>query len=121
MHVPKDDCDLRIRAPFRLHPEGNARGHWAKTYRRRRKQRDDLRLFLNVSRKPKLPVDVFLTRIAPRKMDEHDGLPMAFKALVDEICDWLGIDDGGSEIKFHYDQMKGKPREHKVQIEFYGS
>lgn len=121
MHTPRDDCDLRIRAPIQLHPEGNARGHWAKTHRRRAKQRDDIRQFLNVNRKPKLPVDVFLTRISPRKLDSHDGLPMSFKALVDEICDWLGVDDGGSQVLFHYHQKKGKPREHAVLIEFFGS
>lgn len=121
MHVPRDGCDLRIELPIRLYPESNAREHWAKRHRRRKKQREDLRPFLNVKRKPRLPVDIFLTRIAPRKMDEHDGLPMSFKAIVDEIADWLGIDDGSGQILVHYDQRKGKPKQHGVIVEIFGS
>jgi hypothetical protein len=120
MHVPRDDCDLRIRAPIKTVSEPNQRGHWSRRYRRSKKQRQDIRLFLNTCRKPRLPCDVWLIRIAPRTLDD-DNLAGAFKAMRDEIADWLGVDDGGSEVMWHYGQMKGKPRQYAIQLEFYGS
>jgi len=118
MHVPKDDCDLRIKAPIKTISEANQRGHWAKPYRRTAKQRQDIRLFLNTCRKPCRPLDVWLIRIAPRTLDD-DNLRSAFKGLRDEIADWLGVDDGGSEVMWHYGQRKGKPKEYAVVLEFY--
>jgi hypothetical protein len=121
MHVPRDDCDLRIRAPIKTVSEMNQRSHWAGKYRRSKKQQQDIRLFLNTCRKPKLPCDVWLTRVGQRQLDD-DNLQGAFKAIRDEIADWLGIDDGGSEVMWHYDQVKAsKPREYAVILEFYGS
>lgn len=52
---------------------------------------------------------VELTRIAPGKpLDAHDNLPGSMKAIVDGICDRLGIDDGDTaRIRFVYAQEKG--------------
>lgn len=43
--------------------------------------------------KVSLPVQLTLTRIAPRKFDAHENLPMCFKSVVDGIADWLEVDD----------------------------
>ena len=120
MHVPTDDCDLRLKAPIKTVSEANQRGHWSKRYSRSKKQRQDIRLFLNACRKPKLPCDVWLIRVGQRQLDD-DNLASAFKAIRDEIADWLKIDDGGSQVMWHYEQRKGKPREYAVILEFYGS
>jgi hypothetical protein len=36
-----------------------------------------------------LPCTITLTRVSPGKLDTHDGLGMAFKAIVDGIADVL--------------------------------
>lgn len=119
-HVPRDDCDVRISAPIKIVSETNTRGHWAKGYRRSKKQRSDLRLFLNVKRKPKLPVDVFLTRVGKQKIDQGN-LEASFKAVQDEIALWLGVDDGGSEVKWHYEQRYHHKNDFGLIVEILGS
>lgn len=108
--------EIRIKAPIRTVSELNSREHWAARYRRRSKQREALAWLLKSKPKPKPPADVFLTRIAPRKLDT-DNLASAFKALRDQLADWLGIDDGDPCVKWHYDQRKGEPKEYAVLIE----
>lgn len=60
---------------------------------------------------------VTLTRIAPRKLDEHDGLRDAFKAIVDGVADSLGVKDNDPRVAWQYRQRSGKPREYAVQID----
>lgn len=45
-----------------------------------------------------------LVRIAPRELDRHENLPMAFKAVVDGIADWFGINDRDKRLSFEYEQ-----------------
>ena len=55
---------------------------------------------------------VVLTRLGCRsKMDAQDNLPMAFKAIVDEVANWLKVDDGETDkVVWLYDQVPdGKP------------
>lgn len=121
MHVPRDECDLRVKIGIPTVSELNQREHWAKTHRRRKSQRQAVGLILNTCKRPKLPCDVWLIRISPRKLDVDDNLPSAFKAIRDEVARWLGVDDGGDQVIWRYDQRKGKPGEKAVIIEIYGS
>lgn len=116
----RNDPDVLIEAPIQVVSEANTRGHWSTKYKRSKKQRQDLRLFLNTKRKPRLPCDVWLIRVGPKKLDD-DNLSGAFKFLRDEIADWLKIDDGGSEVLWHYEQRVTGKREYAVVLEIYGS
>lgn len=121
MHVPKDSRDLCIKIPIRTVSELNQREHWAVTHRRKKSQQHTVGLFLNTCKKPKLPCDVWLTRIGPRALDT-DNLAASFKHTQDQIAAWLGIDDGDTDnVVWRYDQRKGKPKEYGVIIEIFGS
>lgn len=119
-HTPKDDCDLTIRIPLRTVSELNQSEHWARRHRRRKQHKKITGLVLNTCKKPKLPADVWLTRIAPRKLDEGDNLNSSFKAIRDQIAAWLGVDDGGDQVTWRYFQRRGAPGEYAVLIEFFG-
>lgn len=71
---------------------------------------------LKPHRAPAPPADVFLTRIAPRKLDS-DNLAASFKHVRDEVARWLGVDDGIESVVWHYAQRQGKPKEYAVMIE----
>jgi hypothetical protein len=70
----------------------------------------------------KLPVEVTLTRISSRKLDEHDNLRMSMKWIADQIAAELtgdrrpGRADDSKEISWKYDQRKGKIRENIVEV-----
>jgi len=52
---------------------------------------------------------VTLTRIAPGVLDFRDGLPSAFKHVLDELCVWLGVTDGpldAHRLAVRYQQQK---------------
>ena len=54
------------------------------------------------------PIQITLTRIAPRRLDD-DNLASGFKATRDGVADWLGIDDGAKRLEWRYAQRKGRP------------
>ena len=56
---------------------------------------------------PPLPVNVTLTRFAPRECDD-DNLRGALKACRDGVADSYGIDDADPRIHFDYGQEIGK-------------
>jgi hypothetical protein len=64
------------------------------------------------------PYLVTLTRITPKKfLDKHDNLTAAFKAVVDELSDWLGVNDGAEDmVRWEYKQDRG-PWAVRVRIE----
>lgn len=62
------------------------------------------------------PVEVVLTRIAPRELDD-DNLARSFKAVRDQVAVHLGVDDRSKLVTWRYAQEKGKPREYAVRIE----
>ena len=94
--------------------------HWGTKARRVRSQRGVVKIglynFQRSLRAHKGAFRVTLTRIAPRKLDEHDNLPRSMKACVDEIAKACGVDDGAERIQFEYEQRKGKPKQHAVEI-----
>ena len=97
----------------------NTREHWGKRSRRAKAQRAAacmaFRSYAN-GRKVPLPAVIMLTRISPRKFDDHDALPASLKHVVDGVCDAIGIDDGDPQIGFAYRWERGKPKEHAVMV-----
>lgn len=99
--------------PLNIVSEGNAREHHMARYKRRKMHREDTHWALKQFKRPRLPVIIELTRSGPNMMDAHDNLPMSMKAVVDGICDWLGVDDKDDRVRFLYGQVKGK---HSVHV-----
>lgn len=58
---------------------------------------------------------VTMTRVAPRALDD-DNLRGAFKAVRDAIADVLGSDDRNPLIAWRYEQRKGAPKQHAIEI-----
>src|SRR5690606_5472183 len=104
---------------MRLKSEANA--SWHEHWGSRKKRRDNQKLVtaaeLSHHRPPSAPCAVTLTRIAPRPFDS-DNLARAFKAVRDQIANWLGIDDGDRRVQWHYRQERGAPKQHRVRIEW---
>lgn len=99
-----------------LQSVANNREHWAKKYRREKKQSESLLFYL----KPyvgliSLPCQVILTRISPRKLDD-DNLVSAFKHIRDTVADVLipgkkrGRADDSKLIQWQYAQEKPEPK-----------
>jgi hypothetical protein len=56
----------------------------------------------------RFPVEVRLTRVAPRKLDD-DNLASACKGVRDEVAAMLGVDDGDERlVRFSYGQERGE-------------
>lgn len=104
-----------IKLPIRVKSSLNMREHWAAKHRRSAKERRDVGLVLNTQARPELPCIVEMTRIAPRKFDD-DNLRGAFKAVRDQIAEWLGADDGSDLIEWRYAQERGEPKEYAIRI-----
>lgn len=106
--------------------EANSRDHWTTKAKRHKKQSHDVTLALSVVLKDHpLPCKIKLTRIAPRKLDQWDNLPMAFKWILDAIASIIipgkakGQADSDSRLQVEYDQMKGYPREYSILVEVF--
>ena len=110
--------------PIKTASESNSSEHWTKKAKRHRMQKNRIKQEFCIS-KPNvpLPCHVYLTRIAPRSLDEGDNLPNSMKYVRDAISECLtnttlaGRADGDERIKWNYSQEKGKAREYAVRIE----
>lgn len=117
----KKGFELKVIIPIRTKSELNACEHWGKRYRRRKAQREMIfyELASRSTRKPKAPIDIWLTRIAPRMLDIDDNLNASFKAIRDGIADWIGIDDKSNLLRWRYSQKKGGVGEYAIIVEIY--
>ena len=117
----KREFEVKVKLPIRTVSELNQRDHWAVKHRRVKTQKREVgySLIQATNRRPTLPCDVWLTRIAPRELDEGDNLNGSFKAIRDAIAHWMGVDDRSKEITWKYNQRKGKTGEYAVIIEVY--
>jgi len=52
-----------------------------------------------------------------KPMDVHDGLPGAFKSVVDGIADAMGISDNDPRVNWLYAQRKGERMEVELRVE----
>ena len=97
----------------------NVREHWAKRAARAKLQRANAYHYLirNIgTARPKLPITVTITRIAPRKLDD-DNLAGACKSIRDGVADYFQTDDRNPHIAWKYGQKKGGVGEYGVIIE----
>jgi hypothetical protein len=109
--------------PMRTVAEGNAREHWRVRHKRRKREAATVELYLLARRRglapPRVGVPhVTLTRVGKRRMDP-DNLASCFKATMDTVAIFLGIDDG--RISWRFDQEIGKEYAVRVHIETKGA
>jgi hypothetical protein len=96
--------------------EANSRGHWSARAKRVKAQRWAMTLVLGV-RPGFIPSSmvVRLTRMSARSLDT-DNLASAFKAVRDQIAEWLGVDDGDPNVVWVYAQQLRARRGISVEI-----
>ena len=108
---------IEVSLPLRTRSTLNTREHWRKRAKRAQAERALIRMRLAGVRgwPPALPVNVTLTRVGPRELDD-DNLQGACKATRDGVADALGVDDGSEDVQWFYSQEKGD-YEVRVKIE----
>ncbi len=103
----------------------NVKEHWATRHKRNKLHQTAVMATIKPAlreAKMQLPLTITLTKIGGRKMDEHDNLRMAFKAIVDQIafilivCDEMGQNDSDLRLTFLYAQSASKPPRRGIQI-----
>ncbi len=105
--------------PIRTRNVLNEKMHWAKRARMVKEQRNMALFYARLVSPPiwrkgeKMPT-ILLTRLAPRRMDIHDGVPASLKPVVDGIADALGIDD--QHLTIRYAQEKSKTYGVRVEV-----
>ncbi len=113
---------------LKLVSEANRQQHWAARGKRAKAQRELASYYVRPYRDAiPIPATITIRRIAPRALDD-DNLARACKAVRDGIADallpatqgnqrrrWANDSDG--QIAWRYEQRKGRPKEHGVEIE----
>lgn len=83
--------------PVELVSEANQREHWAVKSKRKKRQRELVRLYWKLAGAPMIepPVKMKLIRLhtSRRKIRDFDNLVGSFKAVIDEMAELLGVDD----------------------------
>lgn len=106
--------------PLRTKSEANQREHWRAKAARTAEQRRGVTRHCQALRNAfdeDADLEVVLTRIAPRQLDE-DNLAGSFKAVQDAVANLLERDDRpGQGVEWVYRQEKGAPREYAVRVE----
>ncbi len=109
-----------FRIPLKTESVANKREHWSITSRRKRNERNAVRVFcdeLRRWREVSTDISVTMVRVAPRCLDD-DNLAGSFKAIRDEIAALIGRDDKpGSGVSWAYEQYSGGRGRYRVIIE----
>lgn len=101
--------------------------HWRTAWVRHRQQKSWTKIMLREFKEfIALPCKITLTRYAPEKLDKYDNLPMAFKWVLDAICELItgderpGRADGLIEDKIEviYKQETSKSYYIRISLEF---
>lgn len=111
-------------------PESNSREHWHVKALRHSRQREAVRSAWRqnprtIANLENTPIIIYICRVAPRKLDNHDNLPTSLKSILDEICNCIlpgyadGRADGKLKLKVAYAQEKGKVRQYAVKIKLF--
>lgn len=116
---------VELLLPIKTISEGNCQQTWQVKAKRHRQQQARVKLYMeNYRDLIKMPVQITITRIAPRKFD-FDNLVFSQKWVLDAICDQLvpglkpGRADGDPRIKkVIYEQEKGKPKLYATRVLF---
>ena len=112
---------------LRLESEANSRSHWSGRAARVKGQRDVVSMVLaaRVGRKAlellgaesaRVPLDVTITRIAPRKLDQGGNLYASAKAVQDEVAQLLGVDDRKEQQVRYVVEQSSRGREYGTEI-----
>jgi hypothetical protein len=105
--------------------ESNAKGHWRPKAERAKKQRTTaffhahviaIRLRTRLKTGTLDRIDVTLTRISPRELDD-DNLASAMKHVRDGVADALGVDDRDPRVRWRCAQAFGGTTERAVRID----
>lgn len=114
---------MKLTVPIRAVSEANASEHWRVKHKRHRQQQQQLSAaWIAAGAYAKPPCSVTLSRIAPRKLDS-DNLILALKWIRDCVADLLipglrpGRADDDPRIAWHYQQLRGAPREYAIAVE----
>jgi hypothetical protein len=108
--------------PIRTWSVNGSRGHWSRFHKRAKEQRTATHaavrsLILGALIRPRLPVVVTLTRLAPRALDD-DNLRGSLKALRDGVADAMGVNDNDPAVTWEYGQdRRSKSYAVRVRIE----
>jgi len=119
---------MKFKLPIKTVNEANSREHWHKKATRHTRQKEATR-FILASKVDEtcLPCQIIFTRIAPRKLDQWDNLPMSFKWILDSLSELLipgkatGQADSDNRIQVKYEQKKGDVGEYAIEIEIIPS
>lgn len=106
--------------------EANCSEHWTVKNKRHQWQKFLIKQWWK-EQKPEysLPLTITLTRMAPRKLDKEDNLPMAFKWIKDSIADQIfpgkaaGRADDSDKLIWQFDQVSAKSYAIKIEFNFY--
>ena len=86
--------------------------HWSERAKRHRLQKSIINSRLRMHRDfLRLPCHISFTRLAPRKLDKYDNLPMSLKYILDAICEVITQDfvpgraDSHEGFSVSYDQQ----------------
>lgn len=110
---------VRATLPIRTTNAANGQhGHWRTRQKRAKGQRvtTHVLMALALPRPFPGPWAVTLTRVAPRALDAHDGLPNALKHVADGVADALGVKDNDPRVSWSYAQRRGGVREYAVEV-----
>ena len=121
---------MLVSLPIRISRGQNEREHWAVRAKRVKAERTAARLAVASAlgtmgalrgacgwpAASPLPAVVYLTRIAPRPLDDDNAIA-GMKAARDGVADALGIDDADPRVTWRYAQAKGKPKEYALTIQ----
>lgn len=97
---------MKFDLPIKTVSTLNRREHWSAAAKRKASQRKVVHRYTAGLPRPSTPCLVLLTRHSAGVLDAHDNLPSAFKHIVDELADWIGVDDGGGLVEWRYDQAR---------------
>jgi len=110
---PRTEHQVRLQlviqiAGLKLASEANIGGKLGAKIKRKSALKDAVRAALpDIPFPITVPVPVVFTRIGVRKLDD-DNLQHAFKPVRDVVAEWLGVDDGDTElVRFSYKQRPG--------------
>lgn len=102
---------MKLVIPMRTVSGMNAREHYRVRAKRVKAERELVAWHLGVSAMQKrVPCVVTLTRIGPTNgLDPFDNLPSSLKGTVDQIAQWLGVDDRKDDrVRYVCRQERGK-------------
>jgi hypothetical protein len=97
---------MQFELPIKTVSTLNTREHFRVAAKRKALQRAQTRRVVEKLPTPQTPAIVCLTRHSAGSLDAHDNLPSAFKHIVDELADWMGVDDGDGRVQWRYEQER---------------